>query len=510
MGLLTKDDVPLNNEYLINPLPSYHERSDSNTFSAWSQAGELGRNETDNFGRMYTKYLYSRTPIAYIEMGRPRMYGSPISEWAMSSEEKAMRDHILNALNNNNPEELDAANDAIAKDNGMNKGNPSRFYSFTNSWASYIQAVEGIMGMFGKYMQMDSSMIEAVIHTQRLSREKDFFAKLSTAASSVEMNRLLVRIEKNSSMSDGFSNDISESQVQSRLKDIGDTARELRFLTGTTEYDTSSSGAGLSSLYGGSPGEMASDGIGGIIGGLAETITAVGDAAGMGKVIQGGGNLIFPKIYKDSSYNPSYTINIQLVAIYSNPDCIARNILLPLSYLLPAIIPIQTTYNTYASPYMIRFNSPGWGYCDMGMVTSASITRDDLSSWSYSSHTPSVINVSLTIQDMYPTMMMSYLKGNKGGNAGFMKLYEKNMQFQQFMQNLGGIPIQEAEDSLVGDFMKKYLDAIQGIKRVTSGDFWMAKMTGGRLVRGVGTALYKEVNTYKSIRSRLSPRHTSL
>jgi len=42
-------------------------------------------------------------------MGRPRMYGSPISEWAMSSEEKAMRDHILNALNNNNPEELDAA-----------------------------------------------------------------------------------------------------------------------------------------------------------------------------------------------------------------------------------------------------------------------------------------------------------------------------------------------------------------------------------------------------------------
>jgi len=237
--------------------------------------------------------------------------------------------------------------------------------------------------MFGKYMQMDSSMIEAVIHTQRLSREKDFFAKLSTAASSVEM------------------------------------------------------------IYGGSPGEMASDGIGGIIGGLAETITAVGDAAGMGKVIQGGGNLIFPKIYKDSSYNPSYTINIQLVAIYSNPDCIARNILLPLSYLLPAIIPIQTTYNTYASPYMIRFNSPGWGYCDMGMVTSASITRDDLSSWSYSSHTPSVINVSLTIQDMYPTMMMSYLKGNKGGNAGFMKLYEKNMQFQQFMQNLGGIPIQE-------------------------------------------------------------------
>jgi hypothetical protein len=500
-----KLSAPFHGEYMLNPWPSYNEICDPPDYSQWGpspdESGKAGSGGTKApYGRMYTEYTYSRTPVMYVQVGRPKMFGNALKMWDMSDEETVLRSAILHSLNDGKPDKMDNALRGL-KAIKENDKNPTRFYGFNNTWEAYKAYVEGYAATFAGYAGMSDELITRTLDRDKYASQsnKDYFGGLLGTAG----RRMLMRIERTSGMSDGFSNEITQSELESRIDGLSSSAKEVRFLLGETDVDAGEDKMKLNELTPGSGG-MAE--IAGNIVGWAADKSPVG-----GKIINGSGNVLFPQVYKDSQYNPSYNITIQLRALYGNQECIARNILVPLSYMLPWIIPLQTTYNTYASPFMLKLNAPGWFNSDMCMVESASIEKVD-DAWAYGHNGGTALNITLSVRDLYPTMMLSYLSNPRVSDffnpkSKLQELFVKNAQLSQFIMNMAGIPIME-DETLSQEIFGKLMDLQRNMNRLSDPLHYVSKVMGSKLIRGTAGRIANNVRTIESLvgRGEITPR----
>lgn len=208
---------------------------------------------------------------------------------------------------------------------------------------------------------------------------------------------------------DTFSNTTNESAIANMVGKAEDIVTEGRFLFGAA----TGSDAGLqwSREMVNAGQQKFKDGINGILGtdsstGMGMMGTVINRLAGaIGHVVQGD-SIVFPKVYNSSSYSKSYEISINLESPYGDLKSYCTNILAPIICLLPMAAPKQTSANSYFAPWIVRAYCPGSWYCDMGIITSMSITRNSELRDVNAMGLPLSVKIDITIEDLYQDLMI--------------------------------------------------------------------------------------------------------
>ena len=230
-----------------------------------------------------------------------------------------------------------------------------------------------------------------------------------------------------SSFSEGFNNSSAPSALLSKVNSLSDIGREINFIMGSRGEGTAMGkihdiGKDIGASAGETTQKMMPEGL---LGALASGISST--------VIQGG-KLMFPEIWSDSSYSRDYNINIKLVSPDNDDYSIFLNILVPLVHIISLVAPHNVDVNGYISPFIVRVFYKGVFSCPMGLIQSVSFTKGGEGNWSQSG-LPTVVDVSISIKELYSTMSIG-----KSGTG-----MEVNTSQMDYLANLCGINIMEPD-----------------------------------------------------------------
>lgn len=230
-----------------------------------------------------------------------------------------------------------------------------------------------------------------------------------------------------SSFSEGFNNSSTPSALLSKVNSLSDIGREINFIMGSRGEGTAMGkihdiGKDIGASAGETTQKMMPEGL---LGALASGISST--------VIQGG-KLMFPEIWSDSSYSRDYSINLKLVSPDNDDYSIFLNILAPLVHIIGLVAPHNVDVNGYISPFIVRVFYKGVFSCPMGLIQSVSFTKGGEGNWSQSG-LPTVVDVSISIKELYSTMSI----GQSGTGM------EVNTSQMDYLANLCGINIMEPD-----------------------------------------------------------------
>lgn len=230
-----------------------------------------------------------------------------------------------------------------------------------------------------------------------------------------------------SSFSEGFNNSSTPSALLSKVNSLSDIGREINFIMGSRGEGTAMGkihdiGKDIGASAGETTQKMMPEGL---LGALASGISST--------VIQGG-KLMFPEIWSDSSYSRDYSINLKLVSPDNDDYSIFLNILAPLVHIIALVAPHNVDVNGYISPFIVRVFYKGVFSCPMGLIQSVSFTKGGEGNWSQSG-LPTVVDVSISIKELYSTMSI----GQSGTGM------EVNTSQMDYLANLCGINIMEPD-----------------------------------------------------------------
>ena len=296
------------------------------------------------------------------------------------------------------------------------------------------------------------------------SKVKDFDAmKYQTnyfQKSFMEKNAVMFYLDGGAELSESFSNSSAESSLASTLNGYSDQVNELRFLIGGDSALAKITEAG---------GDLSSTIMGGLSGFLTGTAGDVlGKLAKQGtSTIISGGKIIFPKIWQNSEFSRSYNFEIKLRSPDHDNMSIFTNIFIPLMHLIAFALPIQMDGdpNGYKSPFLLKAYCKGFFNIDMGLMTGLSITRGGECQWN-DDGLPTQINVSMEIEDLYSTLMLSDVNANP-----FKSLYDvcKNTALLDYLSNMDGLNV---GDSTMGRAVKLYSKLLVPTMKMSGSMIW--------------------------------------
>lgn len=205
-------------------------------------------------------------------------------------------------------------------------------------------------------------------------------------------------INPNIGYSETFTNNTSESMIAGIANSASEYAKELGFLLNA---------GGVSSNVVEESKKNLDEAVNKMSGGADNIFTKVLKGA---TTVFSGANLVFPEIWKGSNFNRNYNIEMTLKTAYGDPESVFLNLYVPMFHWIALAAPIQNTVNSYKAPFLVRFAIPGICSVDMGIVNSLTITKGgDGSAWSVDGF-PLEINLSISITDLYSSMMISNIQ----------------------------------------------------------------------------------------------------
>lgn len=202
---------------------------------------------------------------------------------------------------------------------------------------------------------------------------------------------------------DEFTNETTQSMLQQRADKMSEWGKEIAWMTGVTgETSLTSAVAGV--VNDGAAGiQTAIDNMS-----IDPAMSILGSSfIGMIRGLTGE-RMIFPQIYKDSTFNRSFTYSIKLASPNGDPYSYFMNIGLPLCYLIPMAAPKTTSANAYRMPFMCQAYVTGQIGIPMGIVDGLSITRGANGAMNKDG-LPLEVDVRLSIKDLYSVMGVSAL-----------------------------------------------------------------------------------------------------
>lgn len=195
--------------------------------------------------------------------------------------------------------------------------------------------------------------------------DKDSYFEYFGAVRQQGADFISFRVDHIKSMSESFSTTVGESEISIKLNSASAASRETRFM-----------------LAGGNLGDGAiADAVESTIGGIGEVLSQAASTLSVGltnvlKGVFGAAYLDFPKVFKNSSISlPTHTFSIDLVAPYNNAISRMINIHVPLSCLLPLVLPLSTGRQSYSSPFSLQAFVRGKMQSRFCMVSNMTIER---------------------------------------------------------------------------------------------------------------------------------------
>lgn len=246
-------------------------------------------------------------------------------------------------------------------------------------------------------------------------------------------NAIPFYINSDASFQDSFSNETTESSLSSTINALSDKAREIQFLLGTA-----------SSAVG-----EAFDKVDGTLSEIKKQINNIVDKVAGGnsifttiansvKTIVSGGRMLFPQIWSNSTFSRSYNISIKLTTPSNDRLSWWLNIYVPLCHLMALVLPRSEYVNSYTTPFIIKAFYKGMFNIDMGIITEMTFNKGKEGSWTKDA-LPTVVEVSMTIQDLYSSMGMT------STGSMFKGKTLQNIAEMDYVANLCGININEPD-----------------------------------------------------------------
>lgn len=213
-------------------------------------------------------------------------------------------------------------------------------------------------------------------------------------------NSVKCYVDASSSFSEDFSNNTKESAVAGLFETAESAVKELNFWAGGAKATNKLQeiGDNLTQSI-----DSVSEDILKVLGLGGSNLDNIGNYAGH---IITGSNIIFPEMWGDSSYTKSYNFSINLVSPYGDPESIFLNIIQPMMFILPFVMPRQTSGNSYTSPFLVRVVAKGWFSCDMGLVEGISIEKGGSDAWT-ANGMPLEVKLGIRVKDLYTSMSMA-------------------------------------------------------------------------------------------------------
>lgn len=296
----------------------------------------------------------------------------------------------------------------------------------SNIWSSISGSVKGILGF-----DEDSHEIDEYDYQSNSDYQHNNFVQFF--------------VDPNVSCSDSISNETSESKIKGLVSGASDMMKELSFVMNSmgagSEMDALSNFASNSmDQLGGYIGKIGTDGQ--VVGNLAN---ALGNFLSLSSNVVKGENIIIPDIYQNSSYSKSYDLTVHLRTPYKNRYGYYLDVVAPLMHLLALALPRQATANSYVSPFLVKVYVPGLFNCNLGMVKSISVSKNN-DSFSVDGY-PCDIDVVLDIVDLYSDLSMT--------PASSPFLFVNNTSLIEYLANICGL-------SLIAPNIKQKLSIIGG------------------------------------------------
>ena len=221
-------------------------------------------------------------------------------------------------------------------------------------------------------------------------------------------------MEAGSSVSEGISNSYSKSQAASELDEQSSSRLETIFASNF--------------LWGGKTGAALS--------GLADRFKGFlsrKQSSEYGAVVDGA-KIIFPDYWSDSSYDKNITVSMKFVSPYGDPHSIYHYVYMPFLSLLAMALPRQHGSNSFTAPFYLQMDAPGYFSSDLAVITSLTFRKGgDQNSWTQGG-LPTSIDITLSIKDLYPSLMMAGNLGDVGRSGSTLN----------WLSNLAGVSMEES------------------------------------------------------------------
>lgn len=382
------------------------------------------------------------------------------------------------------------------------------YYTFFPAWAEYYKYVNTLCRVAAMFMGLDEVKIPNNNHAYKslsdFSWQNYGDKELQKEAWGFYKGAVCFYLNATNQISESYSNSTTQSQMASKINEVSDLIRELTFISGSTGVmqNLSSKVAGLMGSVGKFGTNMTQQ--------LAANFT--GEAGkwrtqgfmqaaldGVKNTMQGA-KMIFPELWADSSFSRDYNVEIRLVSPDNDPLSVYLNIIVPLMHLIAFAAPRSTGPTTYASPFLVRAYYQGFFNCNMGIVTSLDISKGEEGAWTYDG-IPTIVNVSISIHDLFGTQFMSM---NSDASGGFFDLSILNNQpLMEYIANMCGVNYNEPEWTRMVRlasmlFWRKLFDKpqevwdwfSQSMYRIPS-SLYSAYQVGSFLVRPITNAIYR-------------------
>lgn len=376
------------------------------------------------FGRIYAERIISRIPLLIMSPGKVAF---------MKDYKKSDKKNVIEQL-------LTGGEDSTL---GQLIKKPGKYYTFEYDATEYWKYVNSMNQTCATYLGIQDVKISINGKTGTIGQFN------WENASNGKFDSLLVTSEQytcfytdaSSTKNEDFSNSTTESQIASKVNGYSDLAKEARFILGAT------TGEKVSFLEEDNIGDLMTK-IDNIADQYLHSSKIFSDLGKDFAVVAAGGKLIFPEIWNDSEFSQSFDVNIKLRCPCPNLVSWFLDIMVPLNMLIAYVMPrspygkdtrgknFDSVVNGYMSPFLVRAFYRGLFNCDMGIVTSLSISKGSQGSWTLGG-LPTEVDVSMTIKDLYNVMVMS--------SATQPKTYITNTCFLNYLANCCGISVNKPD-----------------------------------------------------------------
>lgn len=377
-----------------------------------------GTDNMSSIGRKYANEIVTYMPLLLMTPGTPVFMGD-----YSTKDKNTLKEIFVKAGLN-----LDVNDDALSTIASKEFG---KYYSLKTATTDYFKYVNPMCRAAAVYMNLTAVKVDGqqLGNKEWSSNVNDNFHKLF----SPYYGCVAWYCDSDTSISDSFSNETSESMIASKVNSLSDYGRELNFLLGTASAETGYKLDALTSM------ENLDDSV------ATKFADSLGSFGTPGKIfksltnsiqtVAAGGKIIFPEIWSDSKFSRSYSIKLKLVSPDGDDLSIYLNIIVPILHLLGFTLPREsTTSHGFISPFLVRAFYKGLFNVDMGIITDLNIEKGKEGAWTKSG-IPTVVDVSFTISDLYDNMYMTDTDHNP----------VRNIILMDYIGNLCGININEPD-----------------------------------------------------------------
>jgi len=387
--------------------------------------------------RVYNSTFMTDAPIVSIIPGKPLFRG------AEDNEDKDLIDRLfgdvdenfmsLSDIIENTAKEFNLIDGAGYDDDILNWLKKSQKDNVNNGDLRYYRFKEDY-DTFETFLDINLSTLAVKMGIGELgnARYKNFMNRNNDRDSFLGISRAykFYCTKSGTSTSESISNEFGDSQLAGTANSISEALQEFNYLTGNSVKDfVSSAGSALGTALGSVVGSVAEIFGGNKNDGVADLKSQIGDAV---SAAAGGNKLIWPQIWKNSTFSRQYSLSFEFVSPYGTPESIFRNVYLPFVTLLTLAMPKQYGTSGYGNPFLIRLDMPGHFTSDLAVIQSMSWRKGGNDNLFTNDGLPLAITVDITVQDLYPSMMMSESWAQLRHNTGM----------HSFLDNMAGLSVQ--------------------------------------------------------------------